>query len=57
MSEIPPENIEIAKGQGSFPCDISVLAVNSDMEWSAPRESLNSWPLNIFEDGHVIFYR
>ncbi|KAF4523652.1 hypothetical protein B566_EDAN013246 [Ephemera danica] len=57
LSGIAAENIEIAKGQGSFPCDISVLSVNTDLEWNPPTNSLNSWPLNIFEDGHVILYR
>lgn len=58
ISEIPPDNIDIAKVQGSFPCiDVSVLGIHSDLEWNPSTKQLDVWPLNILDDGHVIFYR
>ncbi|XP_065348575.1 ubiquitin carboxyl-terminal hydrolase 47 [Cloeon dipterum] len=57
LSDVPIENIGIVKAPGSFPCDISVLNVQSELEWVTVANNLNEWPFNIFEDGHVIFYR
>jgi len=57
MSGIVTENIEIAKALGSFPCDVSLLTVNTELEWIAGPTTLNEWPFNIYEDGHVILYR
>ncbi|XP_069705284.1 ubiquitin carboxyl-terminal hydrolase 47 isoform X2 [Periplaneta americana] len=57
LSGIPVEHIEFAKGQGSFPCEMSVLGIHTELDWNSQTTSLDSWPLNIFEDGHVILYR
>lgn len=51
------ENIEFAKGRGTFPCDISVLEVHQDLDWNPKVTTLNVWPLYICDDGAVIFYR
>ncbi|XP_043938661.1 ubiquitin carboxyl-terminal hydrolase 47 [Protopterus annectens] len=56
-SEIPLENIEFAKGRGTFPCDISVLEINQELDWNPKVSTLNVWPLYICDDGAVIFYR
>ncbi|XP_048401624.1 ubiquitin carboxyl-terminal hydrolase 47 isoform X2 [Stegostoma tigrinum] len=57
ISEIPIENIEFAKGRGTFPCDISVLEIHQDLDWNPKVSTLNVWPLYICDDGAVIFYR
>ncbi|XP_069079700.1 ubiquitin carboxyl-terminal hydrolase 47 isoform X1 [Pleurodeles waltl] len=57
ISGIPLENIEIAKGRGTFPCDISLLEINQDLDWNPKVSTLNVWPLYICDDGAVIFYR
>ncbi|GBM25505.1 Ubiquitin carboxyl-terminal hydrolase 47 [Araneus ventricosus] len=57
ISGIPAEFIEIAKGQGTFPCEMSLLSVHSELEWLSEQPSVSSWPLCISDDGHVIFYR
>jgi ubiquitin carboxyl-terminal hydrolase 47 len=57
LSGIPIEYLEFAKGQGPFPCEMSVLGINTDLEWSSQTSSLDSWPLHTFEDGQVILYR
>uniref|UniRef100_H3AQ70 Ubiquitin carboxyl-terminal hydrolase 47 n=1 Tax=Latimeria chalumnae TaxID=7897 RepID=H3AQ70_LATCH len=57
ISGIPVENIEFAKGRGTFPCDISVLEIHQDLDWNPKVSALNVWPLYICDDGAVIFYR
>ncbi|XP_014888742.1 ubiquitin carboxyl-terminal hydrolase 47 isoform X1 [Poecilia latipinna] len=57
MSGIPMENLEFAKGRGTFPCDISVLEIHQDLDWNPKVSTLNVWPLYICDDGAVVFYR
>ncbi|XP_053304835.1 ubiquitin carboxyl-terminal hydrolase 47 isoform X2 [Spea bombifrons] len=57
ISNIPLENLEFAKGRGTFPCDISVLEIHQDLDWNPKVSTLNAWPLYISDDGAVIFYR
>ncbi|KAK2527276.1 Usp47 [Columba livia] len=57
ISGIPLENIEFAKGRGTFPCDISILEIHQDLDWNPKVSTLNVWPLYICDDGAVIFYR
>ncbi|XP_074086422.1 ubiquitin carboxyl-terminal hydrolase 47 isoform X2 [Macrotis lagotis] len=57
ISGIPLEDIEFAKGRGTFPCDISVLEIHQDLDWNPKVSTLNVWPLYICDDGAVIFYR
>uniref|UniRef100_A0A8C9WBL0 Ubiquitin carboxyl-terminal hydrolase 47 n=1 Tax=Scleropages formosus TaxID=113540 RepID=A0A8C9WBL0_SCLFO len=57
LSGIPLENLEFAKGRGTFPCDISVLEINQDLDWNPKVSTLNVWPLYISDDGAVVFYR
>ncbi|XP_036441888.1 ubiquitin carboxyl-terminal hydrolase 47 isoform X8 [Colossoma macropomum] len=57
MSGIPLENLEFAKGRGTFPCDISVLEIHQDLDWNPKVSTLNVWPLYICDDGAVVFYR
>jgi len=56
-SGIPVEFIDFAKPQGFFPCDMSVLSIHTELEWNPKAPSLESWPIQITEDGGVIFYR
>ncbi|XP_018115793.1 ubiquitin carboxyl-terminal hydrolase 47-like isoform X2 [Xenopus laevis] len=57
MSAITLENLEFAKGRGTFPCDISVLEIHQDLDWNPKVSTLNAWPLYISDDGAVLFYR
>ncbi|XP_067152240.1 ubiquitin carboxyl-terminal hydrolase 47 isoform X7 [Apteryx mantelli] len=57
ISGIPLENIDFAKGRGTFPCDISILEIHQDLDWNPKVSTLNVWPLYICDDGAVIFYR
>ncbi|XP_078240066.1 ubiquitin carboxyl-terminal hydrolase 47 isoform X4 [Pogona vitticeps] len=57
ISGIPLENVEFAKGRGTFPCEISVLEIHQDLDWNPKVSTLNVWPLYICDDGAVIFYR
>ncbi|XP_054273738.1 ubiquitin carboxyl-terminal hydrolase 47 isoform X2 [Macrosteles quadrilineatus] len=55
-SNIPLEQVEFAKPSGFFPCDMSVLSIQ-DIDWNPKVTSLEGWPLQISDDGGVIFYR
>uniref|UniRef100_A0A671LLC1 Ubiquitin carboxyl-terminal hydrolase 47 n=1 Tax=Sinocyclocheilus anshuiensis TaxID=1608454 RepID=A0A671LLC1_9TELE len=57
LSGIALENLEFAKGRGTFPCDMSVLEIHQDLDWNPKVSTLNVWPLYICDDGAVIFYR
>ncbi|KAG8438305.1 hypothetical protein GDO86_008837 [Hymenochirus boettgeri] len=57
ISDISSENLEFAKGRGTFPCDISILEIHQDLDWNPKVSTLNAWPLYISDDGAVIFYR
>lgn len=57
MSNIPVEHIEIAKPSGFFPCDMSVLTIHTELTWNPEVTSLDGTPLQISDDGGVIFYR
>lgn len=56
ISEIPEQYVEVAKGRNSFPCDISVLQVQSDLNWNHQATTIDAWPLNL-EDGSVLYFR
>lgn len=57
VSEIPVAEIEIAKGRGTFPCELSVLEMQSELDWNPSVETLGEWPLYINDDGAVLYYR
>ncbi|KFM79478.1 Ubiquitin carboxyl-terminal hydrolase 47, partial [Stegodyphus mimosarum] len=56
ISGVPEEFVEFAKGQGTFPCETSLLSIHKELEWQTQTPSLN-WPLCQSDDGHVIYYR
>ena len=47
----------IWQGRGTFPCDVGVLTAQTELDWNPDAVSLNSWPLHIYEDGNVVYYR
>ncbi|CAL4084063.1 unnamed protein product [Meganyctiphanes norvegica] len=57
VSGIAPENIEFAKGKGTFPCDMSMLDINNDLDWTPREGPLDQRPLYILDDGAMIYYR
>ena len=56
ISDIEEENIEIAKGKGTFPGDISVLDAHTGLDWNANALHLTSWPLYL-DSGSIVIYR
>ncbi|XP_035663404.1 ubiquitin carboxyl-terminal hydrolase 47-like isoform X1 [Branchiostoma floridae] len=57
VSGLPVERVQFAKGRGTFPCDVSLLEIHTDLEWDPSVQALNTWPLYICDDGSVLFYR
>ncbi|XP_046413365.1 ubiquitin carboxyl-terminal hydrolase 47 isoform X1 [Neodiprion fabricii] len=56
ISDIPAQYIEVAKGRNAFPCDISVLQVQSELNWNHQATTIDTLPLNL-EDGSVVYFR
>lgn len=54
---IPVENVDFAKATGYFPCEMSVLKIHTELDWNPKAVSLESYPIQISEDGGVVFYR
>ncbi|KAI0224053.1 Ubiquitin carboxyl-terminal hydrolase 47, partial [Lamellibrachia satsuma] len=57
VSGIDADNVEFAKGRGTFPCDVSVLDIQQELEWNPNVSCTNSWPLSVVDDGAVLYYR
>ncbi|XP_046844317.1 ubiquitin carboxyl-terminal hydrolase 47-like isoform X2 [Xenia sp. Carnegie-2017] len=55
--EINTENIEVAKGRGSFPFSISTLDIHEDLEWNPEGDKLKHYPLMVTDDGAMFYYR
>jgi len=53
----PAERVEVAKGIGSFPCYVSPLKIQEDLNWNPQIASVNAWPLSLYDDGGVLYYR
>jgi len=57
VTGIPSYNVEIAKGRGAFPGEVSVLDAHTNgLEWNPSASCLTSWPLYA-ECGTVIIFR
>ena len=46
-----------AKAHTSFPCEVSVLDMEDDLEWNPKVSSIASLPLSIYDDGAVLYYK
>lgn len=57
ISGIEIENIEFAKGKGTFPCDMSVMDITNDLDWTPRTGLLDQRPLFIMDDGAVVYFR
>lgn len=57
LGTIPVENLELCKGRGQFPCEMSVLEIHDECDWSSDMTSLGASPLLINDDGAVVFFR
>lgn len=57
LGSVPEENLELCKGRGHFPCEMSVLEIHDECDWSSDLTSLRASPLLITDDGAVVFFR
>lgn len=56
LSGIPLENVQVAFVRSSFPCDMHLLDIHTELDWDPNVTHLNHWPLQV-EDGTAFFYR
>jgi ubiquitin carboxyl-terminal hydrolase 47 len=45
------------QGRGTFPYDVSVLEIHTDLDWNPVVQALGMWPLYICDDGCLVYYR
>lgn len=57
MSGIEEQYVEVACTKATFPCDMHVLNIQSELEWNRNITHLDNWPWQIYDDGSVLFYR
>ena len=57
LSGIPVERVEFAKAYGSFPCEMSVLDIESELEWNPTVTTISSMPLSIYDDGSILYFK
>lgn len=56
-SGIPADNIQVGKGRNTFPHEVSVLDISAELEWTRAEGPLDARPLNILDDGAMVYYR
>ena len=47
----------LIQGTGSFPADISVLEIESDLDWNPAIKSTSQSPFSLYDDGGVVYYK
>ena len=57
MTILKKKYVVSLQGRGTFPCDVSVLDIQQELEWNPNVSCINSWPLSIIDDGAVLYYR
>ena len=61
-SDVPFENIEIAKVSGTFPCEPSLFGIHDNLTWvpvvaGPDDDGAFKYPCNVQTDGEVVFWR
>ena len=57
LSGIPAERVVFAKAYGSFPCEMSVLDIENDLDWNPTITTVTSMPLSIYDDGSILYFK
>lgn len=57
ISSIPAEFVQVVHLKQSFPCDMNVLTIHTDLEWNLSVTYLEDYPYPCTDDGNVFFYR
>ncbi|XP_028397293.1 ubiquitin carboxyl-terminal hydrolase 47-like [Dendronephthya gigantea] len=57
LSNIAADDVEVAKGRGSFPFEISALDIHDDYEWNPKGETLRHFPIMVNDDGALFYFR
>ena len=47
----------LQQAKGTFPYEISVLEVESELHWNPSVTMLSAWPLSICDDGSLLYFR
>ena len=47
----------VSQGKGTFPFEVSVLDIDSDLDWNVDASQLSAWPLSISDDGCLVYFK
>ena len=42
---------------GSFPCEMSILDIENDLDWNPTVSTISSTPLAIYDDGAILYFK
>ena len=56
-SPSPPDSLCRCQAYGSFPCEMSVLDIENDLEWNPAVSTISSIPLSIYDDGSILYVK
>lgn len=57
LSTIPVENIEVMLLKETFPHEMSVLAVHTELDWNNASDSVTEFAFCIYDNGSTFFFR
>lgn len=57
LSSTPVENIEVMLLKESFPLEMSVLAVHTELDWNNACDSVGGYAFCIYDNGSTFFFR
>ena len=42
---------------GSFPCELSVLDIEAELDWDPAVGNINQAPVSLYDDGGVLYFK
>lgn len=57
VDSLMPFFFRYTQAKGTFPYEISVLDIDSELSWNPDVVTLSAWPLSICDDGCLLYYR
>ena len=47
----------VLKAFGSFPCELSVLDIEAELDWDPAVGNINQAPVSLYDDGGVLYFK
>ena len=49
--------LSILQAFGSFPCELSVLDIEAELDWDPAVGNINQAPVSLYDDGGVLYFK